>query len=60
MTIFKCSNCHKDLLPGDRRYCEENLTSECAECTFHALNGTRTIGAYNNWLRGEKEQKPEQ
>jgi len=51
MTIMKCSNCNKELKRGEREYCEKTLTSECAECVYHELNGTRTIEKYNEWLR---------
>lgn len=49
-TIFNCSNCNKKLLPGEREYCERDYSTECTECLFHALNGTRNIKEYNKWL----------
>ena len=48
---MKCSNCNRELKKGEREYCEKTLTSECAECVYHEINGTRTIQKYNNWLR---------
>ena len=46
VTYMTCSNCGKELLPGQRN------EPECAECQFHTANGTRTIQKYNAWLRG--------
>lgn len=57
MTIVKCSNCGKYLYGGDKEYCEENNVTECAECRFHAMNGTRTIDEYNAWLKRGTEGK---
>lgn len=50
-TIFNCSNCNKVLSKGDRNYCDKTDETECSECRFHMLNGTRTIKKYNEWLR---------
>ena len=54
MTIFKCTNCNKILLPADRFAGECRGISECTECIFHEVNGTRNIKEYNEWLREEK------
>lgn len=60
MTIVECSNCEKELLAGERNYCEKSSTSECAECTYHALLGRRTTKEYNEWLRsGAREKAPQ-
>jgi DNA-directed RNA polymerase subunit RPC12/RpoP len=51
MTIFVCSNCNNELKSGERKHCETTNTTECSECRFHLLNGTRSIQKYNEWLR---------
>jgi hypothetical protein len=57
MTVVNCSNCNRELKPGERNMCEKQNHSECAECQFHAINGTRTIEKYNEWLR-KSDRKP--
>ena len=52
MTVINCSNCNKPLKKGEKEHCEKNNDTECAECRYHAINGTRTIDAYNEWLKG--------
>ena len=52
-TVFICSNCSKELNKSEREYLSKNTLepSECTECRFHRLNGTRTIEKYNEWLK---------
>lgn len=50
-SVFNCSNCNKKLKKGERIYCDKNNGTECAECRYHAINGTRTIKEYNKWCR---------
>ena len=47
---MNCSNCNREMKAGEREYCRKTFTRECADCTFHAMNGTRTIAKYNAWL----------
>lgn len=51
ITIMACHNCGKDLLAGDKEYCEKNEICECAECRYLALIGARAINGYNSYLR---------
>lgn len=55
-TIVKCKNCNKELQKGEREVAAASGTSECAECSFHRMNGTRTIKKYNAWLRLGREE----
>lgn len=50
-TVTKCSNCNKELTRPDREACERINSTECSNCRWHELNGTRKIGEYNKWLR---------
>ena len=52
MTIFVCSNCNKPVKGGDKEFMEKHNNTECAECRFHAANGSRTIEGFNKWLKG--------
>ena len=56
-TRIKCSNCDRELKRGEKEWAEKNGSTECAECEYHAANGTRTIEKYNNWLRKNQTQK---
>lgn len=52
-TIFRCSHCGKELLPGQRSFCENFNTTECPQCSYlHAL-GVYTSADYNKWLKNE-------
>jgi hypothetical protein len=50
-TITNCSNCNKELKKGEKEYCEKANTTECAECQYHEMNGTRSIEKFNTWLK---------
>lgn len=52
-SVFVCSNCGKELSRNDRDYCSKHNVTECTECRFHEINGTREISEYNKWLRDE-------
>ena len=60
MSIVKCKNCNRELKNGEREIAAKSGTSECAECSFHAMNGTRTIEKFNAWLRRGREEGIEQ
>jgi ribosomal protein L37E len=51
ITFVVCSNCGKELGKGQRD------NSECAECSYHAANGTRTISEYNKWLKKQSNRR---
>jgi DNA-directed RNA polymerase subunit RPC12/RpoP len=55
---MQCSNCNKELKHGEREIAEKQNHRECAECQFHAMNGTRTIERYNEWLRKSARPSP--
>lgn len=50
-TIIWCKTCGKELKRGEREWCENTKTYECAECSYHRANDTFTIEKYNEWLK---------
>lgn len=57
ITFINCTNCNKELLPGEKELAEKNNFPECATCLWHTANGTRTIEAFNKWLAGKPWRK---
>jgi DNA-directed RNA polymerase subunit RPC12/RpoP len=51
MTVINCSACNKKLKKGEKELCEKTNTTECAECSYREMNGTKTIEKFNTWLK---------